>query len=189
MPSGAGQGAPRDSERVVAVDAGAVRALLRLVRQEKSAMAIGSTMVAEEPISPQRARAIQVSANVMRAAIEKYGLLGPTEAGVLMGYAESSGRNAVKRRHDDGELLAIETRRGFKYPGFQFKDGQPIPLIRRLREEAHERGWSEYDLFAWMVEPEPYLHDESIPADIVSDQARWDDIERVLDLELSANEW
>lgn len=160
------------------------RAFDRLLREERASLAIGSVMADEEEISPQRARSLQATVNRIRAAFSKYGVYTAKEVGELLGATGQRPGNLATERHKAGELLAIETRGGNKYPGFQFRGNEVLPIIKQLRATAEQGGWEEYDLFMWLIAPDGYL-DRAIPADLLADESQHDRLLSTLAIQMS----
>lgn len=105
-------------------------------------------------VSPQAARAVQATENLIRDASHEFGMLTASEVGRLLGSSSKAARNLAGSRHRSGELLAIRRGNRDRFPGFQFgPDGTPLLAIRGLRAASHRHGWSESDLFLWLVAP------------------------------------
>lgn len=143
----------KSAAREILAYAADTRALERTIATERAALALGVAISDLPVVNPERARSIQATVNLIRSVDEKYGLLSATEVGQLLGSESASARNLAGSRHRAGELIALESRGGRKYPGYQFVDGRPRRVIAELRGLADENGWSEYDLFLWMVTP------------------------------------
>ena len=141
--------------------------------------------------SPQAARSVQATENLVRSVAAEFGLLSGTEVGERMGSSsKSSPRNLASTRHRAGELLAIRRGNRLKFPGFQFAaDGSPLPVIGVLRRLSVQHGWSESDLFLWLVAPTGRL-DDVRPVDALQSKAAdaQDKVVRAAELEMST-EW
>jgi hypothetical protein len=128
--------------------------------------AIDSVAVYTEPAV---ARAVQAERNLYDRIDAEYGLLTAAEAGRRMGSRSTAPRNLA--------LLGISRGHQTLYPGFQFgADGQPLPVIRTLRELAQRVGWSESSAVQWLCAPTTYL-DGRRPAELLAA-----DPDRVLDV-------
>ena len=92
---------------------------------------------------------------------------GSPQAGERLGSSSTTPRNLAGSKHRSGDLLAIRRGNRLKYPGFQFRsDGTVTPGVRELRPISADHGWSESDLFLWMVVSTGRL-DDSRPIDLL----------------------
>ncbi len=136
--------------------------------------AIDSVAVYTEPAV---ARAVQAERNLYDRIDAEYGLLTAAEAGRRMGSRSTAPRNLAAVARRNGALLGISRGHQTLYPGFQFgADGQPLPVIRTLRELAQQVGWSESSVVQWLCAPTTYL-DGRRPAELLAA-----DPDRVLDV-------
>jgi hypothetical protein len=104
--------------------------------------------------SAQGARASQATEDIVRNVDYEFGMLTATEAGLVLGSVSKASRGLASTKHRNGELLGITKGRQMRFPGFQFlEDGTPRPVIRMLRSMCNDCGWSESDLFLWLVTP------------------------------------
>lgn len=174
-----------------AIEATRDRLAESLVEAVRSLTALGDAVEAlPTQASPQAARAVQATENVVRSVDAEFGLLGAAEVGERLGSSSKSARNLAGSKHRAGDLLAIRRGNRDKFPGFQFRpDGSPMPVVRLLRTLSSRHGWSESDLFLWLVTPAGSL-DGLRPVDVMQ-SASGDDETRVLaaaELEM-ATEW
>ena len=141
--------------------------------------------------SPQVARSVQATENLVRSVSAEFGMLTGTEVGERIGSSsKSSPRNLASARHRAGELLAIRRGNRLKFPGFQFAaDGSPLPIIGVLRRLSEHHDWSESDLFLWLVTPTGRL-DDVRPVDALRLESAdaQDKVVRAAELEMST-EW
>ena len=124
----------------------------------RSAEALGDAVESiATPSSPQSARSVQATENLVCSVTAEFGMLTGTEVGERIGSSsKSSPRNLASARHRAGELLSIR----LMFPGFQFADdGSPLPIIGVLRRLSEHHDWSESDLFLWLVTPTGSLND------------------------------
>ena len=141
--------------------------------------------------SPQSARSVQSTENLVRSIAAEFGLLTGTEVGERLGSSsKSSPRNLASARHRAGELIAISRGKRLGFPGFQFaSDGSPLPIIGVLRRLSERNDWSESDLFLWLVTPTGRLNDVR-PVDTLHSWSAdaQDKVVRAAELEMST-EW
>lgn len=144
----------------------------------QSAVALGSAVKSlPTEASPQSARSIQATENLVRHVAVEFGMLSSTDVGDRIGSSSRHSRNLASARHRAGELLAITRGNRLVYPGFQFTpDGSPRPAIRSLRRLSEAHDWSEFDLLLWLVTPSSRL-DDVRPVDLM---VASDDAEGVL---------
>ena len=84
----------------------------------------------------------------------EFGMLTSTEAGKRMGSGSSAPRNLATTAHRNKALVAVRRGNYLAYPGFQCgPDGQPIAVIRRLRDIAETNDWSEAGLVQCLCSP------------------------------------
>ncbi len=128
-------------------------------RLRESARAVGAALSSVAVyIEPAAARAVQAEHNLYTRLDAEFGLLSSTEAGKRMGSRSSAPRNLATTAHRNKAVVAVRRGNLLAYPGFQFgPDGQPLPVIRRLREVAELNGWSEPGLVQWLCSPTTYL--------------------------------
>jgi hypothetical protein len=173
-------------------DSGSKETYLRIVRRvaafELSISALGDAASAlDVSPTPQGARSVQATVNLIRSVEHKYGLLTPADAGVALGSVSKSSRNLAASRHRSGELIAIAYRGKSVYPGFQFTVGhEAVAAIKTLRTMAESNEWSEYDLFLWLVTPRGRL-DGAIPADLLGTPGGEADVIRAAALEMQTD--
>ena len=141
--------------------------------------------------SPQSARSVQATENLVRSVAAEFGLLIGTEVDErLESSSKSSPSNLASARHRAGQLLAIRRGKRLEFPGFQFAaDGSPLSIIGVLRRMSEHHDWSESDLFLWLVTPTGRL-DDIRPVDVLrsgSTDAQ-DKVVRAAELEMSI-EW
>lgn len=162
-----------------------------LAEAVRSLTALGDAVEAlTTQASPQTARAVQTTENLVRSVGAEFGLLGAAEAGERLGSASKAARNLAGSKHRSGDLLAIRRGNRDKFPGFQFdRDGSPRPVISELRQLATRHGWSESDLFLWLVTPAGSL-DGIRPVDLILDESKASEIRVVAAAELEmSTEW
>lgn len=128
-------------------------------RIRDSAHAVGAALSAVSVYAePTITRAVQAEQNLYRGIETEFSLLSSTDAGRLMGSRSSAPRNLAAAAHRGQALIGLRRGNQVVYPGFQFgSDGQPLPVIKRLREIADANGWSETALLQWLCAPTTYL--------------------------------
>jgi hypothetical protein len=138
-------------------------------RIRESARAVGEALAAVEVYTePAIARAVQAEHNLYGRIEAEFGMLSSADAGRRMGSRSSAPRNLATTAHRAGTLVAVHRGNYLAYPGFQFDpDGQPLPVIARLREVAEAGGWSEAGLVQWLCGPTTYF-DGDRPVDHLS---------------------
>lgn len=163
-----------------------------IIEAIRSAEALGDAVESiPTHASPQAARSVQATENLVRSVAAEFGLLSGTEVGERLGSSsKSSPRNLASARHRAGELLAIRRGNRLKFPGFQFlADGSPLPVIGVLRRLSEHHDWSESDLFLWLVTPTGRLGDVR-PVDALRSESAdtQEKVVRAAELEMST-EW
>jgi hypothetical protein len=104
------------------------------------------------PVSPLGSRSVQATESLISNVAAEFGLLNAAQVGELLGSSSKVPSSLAHRRHRAGDLLAIRRENRKMFPGFQFApDGSPIPTIHALRDLTTKHGWSESDLFVWLV--------------------------------------
>jgi hypothetical protein len=96
--------------------------LLRLL-EEPSVLEL---LRADDPLAPARLRGLEAKAKLADLA---GGLLSAAEAAAALGIT----RQGIEKRRRAGRLLAVSLgRRGYRYPAFQFADGEALPGLDRV---------------------------------------------------------
>ena len=128
-------------------------------RVRESAHAVGAALSSVAVYTePAVARAVQAEHNLYARIEAEFGMLTSTEAGKRMGSRSSASRNLATTAHRKRALVAVRRGNYLAYPGFQFgPDGQPLAVIRRLRDVAAANDWSEAGLVQWLCSPTTYL--------------------------------
>lgn len=128
-------------------------------RVRESAQAVGAALSSVAVYTePAIARAVQAEQNLYARIDDEFGLLTSTEAGKRMGSRSRAPRNLAASAHRNNQLVAIRRGNHLVYPGFQFgPDGQPLAIIKRLREIAEANDWSETGLVQWLCGPTTYF--------------------------------
>lgn len=122
-------------------------------------------------VSPQLARALQATKNVWRNMEAEFGLLSGEEVSAAVGRADL-GQTFASNQRAAGNLIGVEHRGRYRYPGFQIDRGQRTvrPVMRDLLVVAQEAGRDEESLALWMVSPTGYLQGVR-PVDRIDDPA------------------
>lgn len=146
-------------------------------RIRESATALGDALDAVTVYTePAVARAVQAEWNLYDRIDAEFGLLTSAETGRRLGSRSTAPRNLAVTTRRNGALLAITRGHQLLFPGFQFDtDGRPLPVIRILRDLAHEAEWSENGVVQWLCAPTTYLGGLR-PVDLIAS-----DPERVVD--------
>ena len=128
-------------------------------RVRESAHAVGAALSRVAVYTePAVARAVQAEHNLYARIDAEFGMLTSTEAGKRMGSRSSASRNLATTAHRKRALVAVRRGNYLAYPGFQFgPEGQPLAVIRRLRDVAAANDWSEAGLVQWLCSPTTYL--------------------------------
>lgn len=178
-------------ESVAMFDARTSEALMQQLADVRAAVtALGDASAAlDTGVSPQMARSVQATVNLLRSVEHKWGMYSPAEAGKLLGSSsERASRNLALTWHKRGQLLAVTYRSGNRYPGFQFdRSGDVVNAVPKLRALAEEHQWSERDLFYWLVTPRSRL-DGAVPADLLSSDEGQEQVLTAAELEMNV-EW
>jgi hypothetical protein len=137
------------------IRAAAARATPIVGDAQRGAVALAEIVRAlQTTVSPQTARSVQATENLVRSVAAEFGLLSATQVGQRLGSSSEDPSSLAHKRHRAGHLLAVRRGRRKMFPAFQFDpEGSPIPVVRILRALSSERGWSESDLFLWLVTP------------------------------------
>ncbi|MEZ2392135.1 hypothetical protein AB6813_21855 [bacterium RCC_150] len=119
-------------------------------------------------VSPQLARAVQTTINVVKQIGREFGLLTESEARAALGPGNAADMADFGVRYR-GETL---------YPGFLFEpspDGEgPMrmrPLLKDLKKIASEYGWDGNDVIFWMTSPTTWFADHGRPVDHLEEPA------------------
>lgn len=123
----------------------------------------------DAPRSPQMARSIAATENAWDAIDAEFGLLSDREVGDLLGDTTSASRNLASGLHAKGRLLRVKRGNTYRYPGFQFTNGKPLPIVARLRSIAGETGCREGDVILWLTAPTGWLSDKR-PVDLLTSE-------------------
>lgn len=139
-------------------------------RVRDSAQAVGAALSAVKVYTePAITRAVQAELNLYQHIKEEFGMFTSAEVGRQLGSRSQAPRNLAATAHRNNTLLAVPRGNGLAYPGFQFgNDGQPLPVIARLREIAEANEWSEAGLVQWLCSPTTYF-DGDRPVDHLTD--------------------
>lgn len=137
-----------------------------LINTRLSAQALGPALTKlDTAATPATARALQATENVWRDLDRRYKLLTSTEVAELLG-AKEANRAYASNLRGKGQILGVQRRNSYVYPGFQFDSRThrvkpAIPLILAL---ATELNWDTDDLTIWLGTPSGYYGGDR-PAD------------------------
>lgn len=124
----------------------------------------------ETAVSPQTARALQVTENAYRRIGDEFGYLTSSEVAARMN-AKTVNRTLANQLRIDGKLLAIQRTNRYLFPGFQFDDrGQVKPVMERLIRIAEDAGWDHDDLLLWLGNPTSRFDDDRRPLDHLDEE-------------------
>lgn len=119
-------------------------------------------------VSPQPARAVQATINVVKQIGREFGLLTESEARVALGPGNAT----------DVLDFGLRYRGQTLYPGFLFQpspDGEGSmrvrPLLKDLKKIASECGWDGQDVVFWMTSPTTWFADHRRPVDHLEEPA------------------
>ncbi|ODS51866.1 MAG: hypothetical protein ABS36_19020 [Acidobacteria bacterium SCN 69-37] len=128
--------------------------LLRLLEQPE----VLDALRAADSLAPARVRGIGARLQLIELA---GGLLSVAEVAAVLDLT----RQAIEKRRRAGRLLAVSLgRRGYRYPAFQFVDGQTLPGLERVLAVLGSRdAWTQMHFF---VNRRPDLGDRS-PAEVL----------------------
>lgn len=108
--------------------------------------------------TPATARAVQATENVWREMEDRYGLLTSTEVAERLS-AKGSNRTYASSRRAKGQLLGVQRKNTYRFPGFQF-DAQTHrvkPAIEPLLALARDLNWDEDQVAIWLASPSGYF--------------------------------
>ncbi|SEN68522.1 hypothetical protein E3O25_02630 [Cryobacterium sp. TMT1-3] len=129
-----------------------------LVNTRLSVQALGPALTKlDTAATPSTARALQATENVWREVEERYKLLTSTEVAALLG-AKNANRAYASNLRAKGQLLGVQRRNSYVYPGFQFnaRTHRIKPAIPLLLALAEELTWNVEDLTIWLSSPSGY---------------------------------
>ncbi|WP_345183978.1 hypothetical protein [Microbacterium panaciterrae] len=123
-------------------------------------------------VDPATARAAQATETVWRGVERDFGLFSSSAVGEILG-ASKSNRAYASALRQRGELLGMQRKNAYVFPGFQFDRpaGEIRPWVRPLLALAAEHERSAADVIAWMMSPTTYLGGDR-PVDRVTDPER-----------------
>lgn len=84
-------------------------------------------------IDPANAAAQQATVNMLFRIRDEFGLLNPTQAGLLLEPNSASPVAVIDEAHARSVVVRFTLGDLHLYPGFQFTDGRPYAVIARLR--------------------------------------------------------
>lgn len=127
-------------------------------------------------LDPATARAAQATENVWRRIADEFGLLSSSEVSALLGAANSNRVYAAQRRQR-GELLAVQRKNAYVFPGFQFDHelGEARAWVAPLLKLAAGYDRSAAGVIMWMMAPSTYF-DGGRPVDHVDAPRRLLDV-------------
>ncbi|WP_284753199.1 hypothetical protein [Arthrobacter sp. efr-133-R2A-120] len=119
-------------------------------------------------VSPQLARAVQATINLVKQIGREFGLLTESEARAALGPGNDTDVFDFGLRHRGLTL----------YPGFLFEtspDGEgPMrvrPLLKELKKIASEYDWDGQDVVFWMTSPTTWFAEYGRPVDHLDEPA------------------
>jgi hypothetical protein len=141
-------------------------------RREATAAVFRALENVDADVSPQLARAVQATINLIRRIGRDYGLLTGDEVRAALGLVP-------------GDVLpfvfAVPYRGRIQYPAFLFERAPGHVDVRRVRSVvaelgrlADEYGWDGTDVVFWLVSPTTWFADGGLPVD------HFDEPDRVL---------
>lgn len=125
-------------------------------------------------VDPAVARAAQATEVMWRQVESEFDLLSSAEVGEILGASNRAYASSLRKR---GELLGMQRKNAYVFPGFQFDRaaGKIRSWVKPLLKLAAEHERSATDAIAWIMSPTTYLGGDR-PADHVADS----DAERLL---------
>jgi hypothetical protein len=124
------------------------------------------------PVKPQTpagyTRSVADTHRKWLAIDTEFGLLSSSEVAERIDKEKEDAGLASDLRQK-GLLLAVSTPDGFRYPGFQFADGEIRPVIHELVDAMREGGWSDESLIIWLCSPSKSFADGGRPVDHLGD--------------------
>lgn len=106
-----------------------------------------------EQVDPTAEMRREATRNVWRRVQQEFGLLTAKQAGEEMFSTAGRTNDLANRRRRQGALMAVELAGQNYFPGFQFVDGKPHPVIKLLSAARGELGVSEEETLKWLVRP------------------------------------
>lgn len=107
------------------------------------------------------------NAKARAESLREFGALTAAQVEEIRGIQTTNPHSTVSRWVKDGRVFAVETPAGRVFPGFQFADGEPRPVIRDVLASlgGHLRGW---EILTWFTGSSGYL-DGDRPVDHLAD--------------------
>lgn len=119
-------------------------------------------------VSPQLARSVQATINLVKQIGREFGLLTESEAQATLGQGDATDLPDLWVRYR-GEIL---------YPGFLFEPSpdhevamRVRPLVKDLKNIASENGWGGQGIVFWMTSPTTLFADHGRPVDHLHEPA------------------
>ncbi len=123
-----------------------------------------------EPVTPKLALAqARLRSRATREFLERFRVLSAREVDSLPGRSRSKSNPAAaaSRWRRDGRIFSVRWKGVSRYPEFQFRDGEPVPEVRRILEllgPGHD-GWP---AAFWFASPHAYLGGD-VPAKVLAE--------------------
>lgn len=131
---------------------------------------LASALGGLEQIDPTAEMRREATRNVWRRVQQEFGLLTAKQAGEEMFSTAGRTNDLANRRRRQGLLMAVELAGQNYFPGFQFVDGTPHPVIKRLSATRESLGVSEEETLKWLVRPSTWWNrDGDRPVDHLDD--------------------
>lgn len=131
-------------------------------------------MLPDSVPSPAEAWHAQQNAQARSELLQEFGALTAEQVADQAGSAAANRSALASRWRNEGRIVGVSWHGRTLYPAFQFRDGQPSPIIERAAAILHDRGLSDWALALWFITPSGWLSDRR-PVDLLDE-----DPERVL---------
>lgn len=141
-------------------------------RIQRAVKSLGAAIhAAHATASPALAASVQAQQNLYDQIENEFGLLTSSEAGKRMGSRSTATRNLALAALGEDRLIGLYRGRYRLFPGFQFADTGPRPVIADLIRLGRRHGRTEAGLVEWLMAPTTYLAGER-PVDVINEPKR-----------------
>lgn len=142
---------------------GVVRLLYAQAQAAKTLQRSLASLTQEVP--PEVASRAQATENAWREMGREFGMLTSAEVGELVGSTSKSPKSYAADARKGGRILGVKRMNKFLYPAFQFDQGKPLPVVRRLWSAAERFQLSDETILLWLTAPITWWGDDSRPVD------------------------
>lgn len=91
--------------------------------------------------------------------LKEFGALTSAQVADMLGSEAKNRSSLAHRRRKEGRLLAVSYKGAVWYPGFQFHDGEVLPVIAEVLTEFAGAGMGDWEAALWFTAPNGWLDD------------------------------